>query len=343
MDEAASSGLILTLASQASGESDHQINRLVVQFSQRMESIRWHRSTSGGRTTPTNIVQSALAALGLGLATLLSPAPAHADEPTPHEVTGTIAGSLASSLKRQKVPPEVVDTAVRAFAFDPDFPKKLPKDAAYKLVYETKPATADKKARAVLHSVWVKEGSTIHDVYRYGWRGDTPVFMNQHGRSIRELVLMAPVEDARLSSSFGWRDHPILKERKFHFGLDLVAPPGSIVRAAADGVVVFVGWQGNYGQYIRLQHGQRIATGYAHLSSFVTTLKKGMIVHQGDMIGFVGMTGLATGPHLCFQVLEDGKLLDPRSARPMVEEDFLAQVTTNRGIYPVERLTDIEP
>ena len=300
-------------------------------------------ASRGGITAPTKIVRSTLAALGLGLATLLSPAPAAGDEPTPHEVTGTVAGSLAQSLKRQKVPLEVVDTAVRAFAFDPDFPKKLPKDAAFKLVYEARPATADRKARAVLRSVWVKEGGMFHDVYRYGWRGETPVFMNQHGRSIRELVLMSPVEDARLSSSFGWREHPILKQRKFHFGLDLAAPPGSIVRAAADGVVVFIGWQGNYGQYIRLQHGQRIATGYAHLSSFVTTLKVGMIVRQGDMIGFVGMTGLATGPHLCFQVLEDGKLLDPRTARPMVEEDFLAQVVTNRGIYPVDRLTDIEP
>ena len=300
-------------------------------------------ASRGGIIAPTKIVRLMLAALGLGLATLLSPAPAAAAEPTPHEVAGTVAGSLAESLKRQKVPPEVVDTAVRAFGFDPDFPKKLPKDAAYKLVFEATPAAADKRARAVLRSVWVKENGKFHDVYRYGWRGETPVFMNQHGRSIRELVLMSPVEDARLSSSFGWREHPILKQRKFHFGLDLAAPPGSIVRAAADGVVVFVGWQGNYGQYIRLQHGQRIATGYAHLSSFVTTLKVGMIVRQGDMIGFVGMTGLATGPHLCFQVLEDGKLLDPRTARPMVEEDFLAQVVTNRGTYPVDRLTDIEP
>lgn len=288
-------------------------------------------------------VRSTLAALSLGLTTVLLPSPALAEEPLSHEVAGAISGSLAGSLKQQKVPTDVIDTAIRAFALDPDFPKKLPKGAAFKLVYETEPGTTDTKSRAVLRSVWVKEGGRFHDVYRYDWRGDTPVFMNQHGRSIRELVLMSPVEDARLSSNFGWREHPILKQRKFHLGLDLAAPPGSIVRAAADGVVVFVGWQGNYGLYIRLQHGEHIATGYAHLSSTVTTLKKGMIVHQGDMIGFVGMTGLATGPHLCFQVLENGKQLDPRTARPMVEEDFLAQVVTNRGLYPVERLTDIEP
>jgi len=83
----------------------------------------------------------------------------------------------------------------------------------------------------------------------------TPVYLNQNGRSIRELELRVPVDDARLTSKFGWREHPIFKTRKFHYGLDLAAPAGTPVRAAADGVVVTAGLNGNYGNYVRIDHG----------------------------------------------------------------------------------------
>ena len=265
-------------------------------------------------------------------------------DPIRHEVFGSVSGSFEAALKKYNVPMIVADMVLRGFALDPDFPRRLPADSQFKLTYDAIPSPLpESEPRLVLNSVWVLADGKLHDLYRYGWRGLTPVFFNQHGRSLRELLLRMPVDDARISSKFGWREHPVLKQRKFHYGLDLAAPPGTPVRAAADGVVMEAGWKGNYGNYIRLRHSPRYDTGYAHLSSFVTTLEAGRVVKQGEMIGFVGMTGLATGPHLDFQLFEDGKQLNPITARPMIEEDIRDQLASNpRRVLVMPTLEDLE-
>jgi murein DD-endopeptidase MepM/ murein hydrolase activator NlpD len=287
-----------------------------------------------------------LVLLGLvaGSAAWADPAATADGEPVRHEVTAAGTGALDAVLKKHKVPPEIRDVVLRGFQLDPDFPASLPKGSEFRLVYEElPPALEDQDPRLVLQSIWVKTGDKLFDLYRYGWRGVTPVYMNQKGRSLRELVLRLPVDDARLTSKFGWREHPILKQKKFHYGLDLAAPPGSPVRAAADGVVAMAGWNGNYGMYVRIDHGPHISSGYAHLSGIVTTLKEGAHVKQGDMIGFVGMTGLATGPHLCFQLLDGKTLLNPLTARPMIDESLIDQVASNPGrTVPIATIGDLQ-
>jgi murein DD-endopeptidase MepM/ murein hydrolase activator NlpD len=265
-------------------------------------------------------------------------------QPVQHEVSGAGSGSLEALLKKHKVPPEIRDAAVRGFQLDPDFPAKLSKQSEFRLVYdEFAPVIEDEEPRRVLRSIWVKTADKLFDLYRYGWRGITPVYMNQKGRSLRELVLRVPVDDARLTSNFGWRQHPILKKKKFHYGLDLAAPPGTPVYAAADGVVGMAGWNGNYGNYVRIDHGPHISTGYAHLAAIVTTLKEGARVKQGDMVGFVGMTGLATGPHLCFQLMDGKKQLNPLTARPMMEETVMDQLVSNPGrSLPMATIGDLQ-
>ena len=110
-----------------------------------------------------------------------------------------------------------------------------------------------------------------------------------------------------------------------------------------DGLVAMGGRNGNYGNYVRLDHGPHISTGYAHLSSIVTTLKPGDRVKQGDMIGFVGMTGLATGPHLCFQLLDGKKQLNPLTTRPMIEEALMDQLASNPGRnLPIATIGDLQ-
>ena len=146
-----------------------------------------------------------------------------------------------------------------------------------------------------------------------------------------------PVDDARLTSKFGWREHPIFKTRKFHYGLDLAAPIGTPVRAAADGFVAMAGVNGNYGNYVRIDHGSHLATGYVHLSSIVSTLRPGTRVAQGEIIGFVGMSGLATGAHLRFQLLQDDKQLNPLTSRPIIEEEVMQQLATNPRLHPADR------
>lgn len=265
-------------------------------------------------------------------------------EPIRHEVTGSGGGSLEAVLKRHKVPSDVSDVVQRGFQLDTKFPKKLPKQSEFRLVYDEFPtAPEQERPQLVLRSVWVKAGDKLYDLYRYGWRGVVPVYLNQNGRSLRELMLQLPVDDARLTSKFGWREHPVLKTKKFHYGLDLAAPPGTPVRAAADGVVATAGRNGNYGLYVRIDHGPSISTGYAHLSAIVTTLKPGTRVRQGEMIGFVGMTGLATGPHLCFQLLDGKKQLNPLTARPMIEETLMEQLASSPSrTLPIGTVGDLQ-
>jgi murein DD-endopeptidase MepM/ murein hydrolase activator NlpD len=125
--------------------------------------------------------------------------------------------------------------------------------------------------------------------------------------------LWQPLPGARISSPFGWRVHPVLHMRRFHKGVDYEAALGTPVIAAADGIVEDVGRRGSYGNYIRLRHSARLETAYAHLSGFALTLDIGTQVHRGDIIGYVGMTGVATGPHLYYELLVDGRQIDPES------------------------------
>ncbi len=135
--------------------------------------------------------------------------------------------------------------------------------------------------------------------------------------------LWQPLPGARISSPYGWRVHPVLHTRLFHKGVDYEAAMGTPVIAAADGVVEDFGARGTYGNYIRIRHSARLETAYAHLSGFSANLDIGMPVHRGDVIGYVGMTGVATGPHLYFELLVDGRQIDP-------ESKALKQATRNR-------------
>ncbi len=125
------------------------------------------------------------------------------------------------------------------------------------------------------------------------------------------VALWDPLPGARISSPYGWRLHPVFHTRLFHKGVDYEAGAGTPIMAAADGIVEDVGRRGNYGNYIRLRHSGRLETAYAHLAGFAPTVAVGTVVHRGEVIGYVGMTGVATGPHLYYEVLVDGLQIDP--------------------------------
>ncbi|MDR3418784.1 MAG: M23 family metallopeptidase [Nevskia sp.] len=127
----------------------------------------------------------------------------------------------------------------------------------------------------------------------------------------RPVALDTPVEDAHITSPYGWRVHPILKRRRFHMGVDYGAPQGTPVHAAADGVIVEIGRRGHYGLYLRMRHGGNVQTAYAHLAGFAPQLHAGSIVRRGEVIASVGRTGWATGPHLYYEVIVNGRRVDP--------------------------------
>ena len=128
------------------------------------------------------------------------------------------------------------------------------------------------------------------------------------------VALWDPMPGARISSPFGWRIHPVFHTRMFHKGIDYEVGAGTPVIATADGIVEDVGWRGNYGNYIRVRHSGRLETAYAHMAGFSPIIAVGTPVRRGDVIGYVGMTGVATGPHLYYEVLVDGLQIDPEGS-----------------------------
>jgi murein DD-endopeptidase MepM/ murein hydrolase activator NlpD len=135
------------------------------------------------------------------------------------------------------------------------------------------------------------------------------------GESIRKALLRTPVDAARITSGFGMRFHPILGYSRMHRGVDFGAPSGTRVYAAGDGVVTMAGRSSGYGNYVEIEHNQQYATAYGHLSGFGPGIRDGARVRQGDVIGYVGMTGLATGPHLHYEVHYHGVQIDPLSVK----------------------------
>jgi murein DD-endopeptidase MepM/ murein hydrolase activator NlpD len=131
-------------------------------------------------------------------------------------------------------------------------------------------------------------------------------------------LLLKPVDNARLTSGYGPRSNPVLKRRQMHRGIDWAAPRGTPVRAAGNGVVVAIERAGAYGRYVEIDHGGSVATVYAHLHRYASGLRIGRRVRQGDVIGRIGSSGRATGPHLHYEVLVAGRQIDPFAVRPII-------------------------
>lgn len=149
-----------------------------------------------------------------------------------------------------------------------------------------------------------------------GSGGDAAVVIGHDGQGSRTLLLQPVAGSAQLTSAFGPRRHPVTRQPAMHHGIDLAAAAGTPVRAAGDGTVVSIGSRGGYGRYIRIRHDHRYETAYAHLSGYAADLERGSRVRQGEVIGFVGATGRATGPHLHYEILAEGRAVDPYAVTP---------------------------
>lgn len=205
----------------------------------------------------------------------------------------------------------------------------------------------DSKGHSDLVSITLHDADGLRRIYRYNLSSDgKPEFFDEKGNSVSQLLLKQPVPNGRLGDGFGWRIHPILKRRMHHNGVDYAAPYGSPIQAAGDGVVVKISSEGGYGKYVRIKHDFGYYTTYAHISGVPKSLKIGDRVHQGQVIAYVGSTGLSTGPHLYYELREDGRYLDPRSTRLQagtklagaLKDDFSNLVS---HIKEIERLTTL--
>jgi murein DD-endopeptidase MepM/ murein hydrolase activator NlpD len=223
---------------------------------------------------------------------------------------GRIRSSLFESTEAAGVPYGVTAAMIRAFSYDIDFQRDLQPGDRFEVMYQVQAGTG--RPGDLLYAALTLSGKS-HAIYRFQRADGTIDYFTADGKSIRKALLRTPVDGARLSSGFGMRLHPILGYTRMHKGVDFAVPTGTPIYAAGDGTVEQSGWAGGYGRYIRIRHNANTATAYGHLSRIAAAAAPGRHVRQGEVIGYVGMTGMATGPHLHYEVLKNGTQVNPIS------------------------------
>ena len=229
-------------------------------------------------------------------------------------VKGTISTSLYETARNMGVPSTILLETYQLLGHAVDFQREVRPGDTFVLGYERfddGEIGGSHPGRLSFASITLS-GKSLRFL-RYTTSDGYSGFFDSKGRSADSDLMKTPVDDGRLSSLFGKRNHPILGYTRMHRGLDFSAPRGAAVVAAGDGTVSKRGRNGDFGNYVRIEHSSNYATAYAHLSRYALDLKVGTRVRQGETIGYVGATGLATGPNLHYEVLRNGKATNPLS------------------------------
>ncbi len=239
---------------------------------------------------------------------------------------GTIKTSLWNAMIDNGLTPSIIDKMEDALASSVDF-YHTQKGDEFKLIFERKYIEDKPISIGQILGAYYKNGQGEHYSIYYK-DGEYDGFYDEEGRANRSAFLRSPVKYSRISSRFNRnRFHPILKRRKAHLGTDYAAPRGTPIRAVADGVVSRKGYTKGNGKYIKLKHNKTYQTQYLHMHNYAKGMRNGTKVKQGQTIGYVGSTGLATGPHVCFRFWKNGKQINhlrevfPPS-KPMKDEDL---------------------
>lgn len=225
---------------------------------------------------------------------------------------GEIQNSFYESGIKGGIPPDIIMDIADVFAWDIDFLVDIRPGDTFRLIFEQR----YRKGTCIGHGkVLAARFVNQHKVFTSFYFTDNSgrsSYYDKNGKSLRKAFLKSPLRYRRISSYFSKRRfHPILKIYRPHYGIDYAAPIGTPVESIGDGRITVIGWKGGYGRYIKIRHNHTHETAYGHLSRFAKGLKKGSKVKQGDVIGFVGSSGLSTGPHLDFSVTKRGRYIDP--------------------------------
>lgn len=226
--------------------------------------------------------------------------------------SGVIESSLFAATDTAGLPTSIAMQIANIFASDIDFYRDLHKGDRFTVVYETFYDQGENTQYGrVLAAEFINKGKSHRAVYFQALDEDGDYY-TPSGESLRKPFLLAPLEFSRISSGFtNARFHPILKQWRAHRGVDYAAPTGTPVKATADGTVEYSGWQNGYGNLIVLKHSGKYSTAYGHLSALKKGIQKARHVRQGEVIGYVGSTGMATGPHLHYELRVNGVQRDP--------------------------------
>ncbi len=240
-----------------------------------------------------------------------------------------IADGLAAGLSYATV----LDMA-NVFGYDIDFALDLREGDTFEVIYEDKLVDGQRVGTGnILAARFVNQGK-VHTAVRYTDKSGNTSYYAADGSSLRKAFIRTPVDIARISSGFSLgRRHPILNKIRAHKGVDYAAPSGTPIKATGDGIVKLAGVQGGYGNVVIIQHGQRYRTLYGHMKGFARGVKTGSKVSQGQIIGYIGTTGLSTGPHLHYEFQVGGVHVDPLSQKlPMAEPVAKAELPKFREL-----------
>ena len=219
--------------------------------------------------------------------------------------------SIYSSLKQVEVPDNIIMEFVQLFSFDIDFQRDIKNGNSLKIMFDQYYDKYDNVVKTgSIYFAEINLLSSSYELYRFKSQ-DMIEYFNAEGKSATKALMKTPINGARLSSGFGMRKHPILGYNKKHQGVDFAAPTGTPIMAAGTGHIEFVGNNGGAGKYIRIKHLNGYKTSYSHLSKYASGIKKNVRVTQGQTIGYVGNTGLSTGPHLHYEVIYNGERINP--------------------------------
>ncbi|MBA4772523.1 MAG: M23 family metallopeptidase [Sphingomonas sp.] len=250
----------------------------------------------------------AVAVARTGGALVVTPQPIAIDH-TPLRIRGLVGQSLYRSARAAGAPAKAVEAYIRAIASRISIGNDVQPDNIFDITLEQqRAATGEVRLGQLLYAGLNRNGRTLN---MFRWTdGDQPGWFDANGVGDRKNGLVMPVA-GRLTSNFGMRWHPVFGGARFHKGVDIGAPYGAPIRAATDGMVAFAGRSGGYGNFVKLSHSGGLATGYGHMSRIAVA--PGTRVAQGQVIGYVGSTGLSTGPHLHYELWQNGRPVNPRS------------------------------
>tara|TARA_B100002052_G_scaffold279603_1_gene286974 strand:+ start:195 stop:1508 length:1314 start_codon:yes stop_codon:yes gene_type:complete len=228
-----------------------------------------------------------------------------------------IKNSLYKSAIDKNIDPNIIVQFAQIYGFQVDFQRDIRKNDSFQIVFEEFKNDNNKTVDYgnILYANLILQGKSL-ELYHFSSDKEK---INDHfesnGQSIKKTLMKTPINGARLSSSYGMRKHPILGYNKMHQGTDFAAPMGTPIMASGSGKILKAGWCGGGGNCVKIRHNSTYSTVYAHMSKFARGIKKGVRVSQGQIIGYVGSTGMSTGPHLHYEVIKNGKKINSQTLK----------------------------
>ena len=241
------------------------------------------------------------------------------------DVKGVISGSVINSVNSAGVPLRLANKIPSLFAHQIDFKRDIQKGDSFEVKFEINKDNNDEivKLGDILYAKFKVKGRE-YKLYRYKSRDGSVGYYDEKGGGKKSGLDKKPLamKNARISSLFGYRRHPIYKDKRFHSGVDYAAPSGTAIYASGPGTVEMARYVNGYGNYIKIRHNSEYETAYGHMSRFASGIRAGVRVRQGQIIGYVGSTGRSTGPHLHFEILRKGQRIDPLNAKVATGNDL---------------------